>query len=96
MNDGALHQDGYVHHGMLLAAQAVLSSTLHVLMDAAAANPTYGVVCTGHSLGASTAIIVCILLRQAQVGVLCAKRGRLLARVCACVVIVHVIGTASC
>ncbi|CAE8733804.1 unnamed protein product, partial [Polarella glacialis] len=53
------------HQAILASARAVLQRTRGALVDALAANPGFGVVITGHSLGAATAIL-CTLLLEAS------------------------------
>eukprot|EP00933_Yihiella_yeosuensis_P021230 TRINITY_DN16855_c0_g1_i1.p1 TRINITY_DN16855_c0_g1~~TRINITY_DN16855_c0_g1_i1.p1 ORF type:complete len:458 (+),score=111.63 TRINITY_DN16855_c0_g1_i1:192-1376(+) len=53
------------HQAILAAAKEVLNRTRPTLNEALAANPGFGVVVTGHSLGAGTAV-VCTLILQAE------------------------------
>ena len=54
---------GLAHHGMALAARALVDEVGGTLLAAADAFPTYRLVLTGHSMGAGVASLAALLLR---------------------------------
>jgi len=57
---------GMTHEGMLRAARAVLERALPVIREALREQSDYDLVCTGHSMGAGTAMLVTLLLRKGE------------------------------
>ncbi|KAJ7523940.1 hypothetical protein O6H91_18G069400 [Diphasiastrum complanatum] len=53
---------GYAHSGMLAAARSFMDSEASTLQDILIANEGYKLVLVGHSLGAGTASLLCMLL----------------------------------
>ncbi|KAJ7539679.1 hypothetical protein O6H91_11G105200 [Diphasiastrum complanatum] len=56
-------EGGYAHAGMLAAARRFHDNEGHILRDLLVANQGYRLVLVGHSLGAGTAGLLCMLLR---------------------------------
>ena len=56
------------HKGMLMAAQRILAEICNVLQRAAEERQDYSVVVLGHSLGAGTAALLALLLREGPQG----------------------------
>uniref|UniRef100_A0A5S6QJF8 sn-1-specific diacylglycerol lipase n=1 Tax=Trichuris muris TaxID=70415 RepID=A0A5S6QJF8_TRIMR len=63
----------YVHRGILKSARYVCDKLIgeNVLGDLFVLHPDYGLVVTGHSLGASVASVVCLLLHSTYPSVRC-------------------------
>jgi len=58
---------GYVHNGVLRAAQRLTETMEPVLRNACESYPSYRLVVTGHSLGAGCAVVLSILLRERNI-----------------------------
>jgi putative lipase involved disintegration of autophagic bodies len=58
------HDGCSVHDGFYGAAIAVLSVVTANVKSALAANPSYQIVCTGHSLGGAIAALLATMLRN--------------------------------
>ena len=52
--------DGFAHKGILSGARVILAAVQEQLVAALASHPDYGLVITGHSLGAGTAILLAL------------------------------------
>ncbi|XP_024539564.1 uncharacterized protein LOC112349404 [Selaginella moellendorffii] len=61
-------EGGYAHSGMLAAARWLMDNETTCLRDLLVANPEYRFVLVGHSLGAGTAALLCMLLRDCDGG----------------------------
>ncbi|XP_024361395.1 uncharacterized protein [Physcomitrium patens] len=59
-------EGGYAHSGMLSAARGLLNSEGQTLHDVLQENPGYSMVVVGHSLGAGTAALLSLLLRETE------------------------------
>lgn len=73
MDDPGCPQGALCHHGMLIAAREIKSKVVEngILEKAFEQTPDYRLVVTGHSLGASVASIVTILLKESYPDVRC-------------------------
>jgi hypothetical protein len=54
---------GYVHSGIMAAANFVLEQSLPYLQEAVKSNPNYPILVTGHSMGGGCAALLALLLR---------------------------------
>lgn len=57
---------GLTHEGMLRGARSVLERALSLIRTALLERPDFELVCAGHSLGAGTAALVALLLREGE------------------------------
>ncbi|GJD05785.1 Sn1-specific diacylglycerol lipase beta [Galdieria sulphuraria] len=58
---------GFVHNGMLRAAQRLTQTMEPILRNACESYPSYRLIVTGHSLGAGCAMVLSILLRERNI-----------------------------